>query len=146
MGPTLREALELIGRPRVLADPPERLAVPEQDVTIEPRSAAGEQISPRPVGLLVAPERVQRERQTMPPPDVERRRGGPREHTHERLACARAVAEPERRPPARVERPRREVASGLVTKNLTEEPVGLLDPVQAEQGLGEPVARVDQDV
>ena len=64
----------------------------------------------------------------------------------EGVARAAHVVEAQRGPAARVQAPHREVGGSRTTGHLPEERVGLLESIEAVVGLGEPVARLGQEV
>ena len=128
---------------RGLADSSERVAVPEEDVARDRRRHATRlHLSPFLVGLFPPAERIERQREPVASPCVERRRRRPGQQHGERVACAARFAQPQRRPAGAVHRPRTPFLPGRLLRDLPEEPVGLLGAVQSPQRLGQPVARL----
>ena len=146
MGPAPDERGELLHGPVVLSGAAERLAEPERDFARERgRRPPRRECRPRRHRVVVAPERVAGEREAVPGPGFQR--GGRRRlELRERVAGARHLVEPERGPPARVQAPHRELRDLRPGRDLTEERVGLLGPVEPVVGLGEPVPRLRHEV
>src|SRR5262249_21032467 len=60
----------------------------------------------------------------------------------ERVTCTHRLAQAQRRPAAAVQCPDPQVLPGRLLRDLPEQPVGLLDAVEAPQRLGLPVPRL----
>jgi len=94
----------------------------------------------------MAADRVVRQPQAVARPRLDRRWDGPGQHRGERVAGAGGVADPQRRPPARVLCPHAPLLARTVLADLAEEPVGLRDTVEAVVGLAEPVPGLAEQV
>src|SRR6185436_212999 len=124
MRPARGEALEGALRVAILADAPERLAVPEGDVAHDRRGhRARLQRGPGFLRFLETAEAIEREAEPVTGPPFERRGHRRRGETGEDVARARRITHAERGPPAAGLRPHRQRLARLL-RDLTEERVG----------------------
>jgi hypothetical protein len=147
MGPPLNERPEPVGGVLGPAGAAESLAMPEEEITLEPRwDAPARQLRPHLLGLRPATQSVEREGQAVTAPGVEQRRMPLAEQPSEGALGAGRVAEPERGPAAAMHRPRPVLAAGRVLGRLPEAPVGVGHSTEQVERLGVPVAGLGPDL